>query len=334
MPLPKITVITPSFNQAAYLGATLASVLEQQYPNLEYLVADGGSTDGSVDVIRRHQSSLAWWVSEPDSGQSEAINKGLARASGQVVTWLNSDDLLAPGALHTVGELFATHPQAGLVHGQTTIFWETNGTTTKEMTKGAAGPDVPVQALGGMPFAQPSVFFGRSAIEKYGLLDRGLHYAMDYNLFARIALDGQLVGTPAVLSRYRMHPTSKSTLHNAKFAQEYAVVLGRLLRAFPQAAPLVACLQKHGLYADGPETFNPSRDWPLADLRQAVGYNLRAQLTFYYEALALAQVRQVAAALAELAPEFYQQWPDLKKARQRATYLPAPVVGWLRKMVR
>jgi glycosyltransferase involved in cell wall biosynthesis len=334
MPLPKITVITPSFNQAIYLEATLASVLDQQYPHLEYLVADGGSTDGSVDIIRRHQSSLAWWVSEPDGGQSEAINKGLARASGQVVTWLNSDDLLAPGALHTVGELFATHPHAGLVHGQTTIFWEKSGQIAKEITKGASGPDVPVQALGGMPFAQPSVFFGRGAIEKYGLLDRGLHYAMDYHLFAQIALDSELVATPAVLSRYRMHATSKSTLHNAKFAQEYAVVLGRLLRAFPQAAPLVATLRQHGLYADGPETFSPSRDWSLTDLRQAVAHNLRAQLTFYYEALAWPEVRRVAAALHELAPTFYRQWPDLKKARQRATYLPAPIVGWLRKMVR
>lgn len=334
MPFPKITIVTPSYNQALYLEATIQSVLAQNYPNLEYFVVDGGSSDGSVEIIQKYSDQLAWWVSEPDQGQSEAINKGLARASGEVITWLNSDDLLAPNALHTVASLFADHPNAGLVHGESTIFWGNAHQPTKEMTKAALGDDIVLQSLGGMPFAQPSAFFHRRAIDTFGLLDQRLHYAMDYNLFAQIALNYDLVQSSARLSCYRMHDDSKSTLHNAHFAREYAVIIGRLLRAFHHAAPLIDVLQKHGLSVAGDVTYVAPSKWSFEQLQSAVAYNLKSQLTFYYEGLAMREVCQVAAALAEIAPAFFHRWPQLQVARQRATYLPAPIIGWLRKFAR
>ena len=112
--LPLVSIITPSFNQARFLEATLRSVLEQDYPRIEYLVVDGASSDGSVDIIRRYADQLTWWVSEKDSGQSEAINKGLRRARGEFIGWLNSDDIYLPGAVAAAVQIFQSHPRAGL----------------------------------------------------------------------------------------------------------------------------------------------------------------------------------------------------------------------------
>src|SRR5262245_17911524 len=117
MELPLISIVTPSFNQAAFLEETLRSVTAQEYPRVEHIVIDGGSTDGSVDILRRHAAGLRAWVSEKDRGQSHAINKGFAIASGDVLTWLNSDDTLLPGALRAVGETFARRADVDLVYG-------------------------------------------------------------------------------------------------------------------------------------------------------------------------------------------------------------------------
>jgi len=115
--LPRITIVTPSFDQAKYLPETIESVLKQDYPNLEYIIIDGGSTDGSVDVIKRYERHLSYWVSEKDSGQSEAINKGFKKATGEFFNWINSDDVLFPGALHRIAEAFAKNPDADLIVG-------------------------------------------------------------------------------------------------------------------------------------------------------------------------------------------------------------------------
>ncbi|MBL8121111.1 MAG: glycosyltransferase, partial [Anaerolineae bacterium] len=117
-PLPRITLVTPSYNQAAYLERTIRSVIDQDYPALQYLIMDGGSTDGSVEIIRRYERHLDGWVSQPDGGQSDAINQGFARAEGEIMTWLNSDDVLLPGALRLVGEIFARWPEIAWLTGQ------------------------------------------------------------------------------------------------------------------------------------------------------------------------------------------------------------------------
>ena len=116
MKKPLVSIITPSFNQADYLEHTIRSVLEQDYPNIEYMVVDGGSTDGSVDIIKKYEKQLAWWVSEPDKGQSEAINKGFKRANGEIVAWLNSDDVYMPNAITRAVETLQANPEAAFVY--------------------------------------------------------------------------------------------------------------------------------------------------------------------------------------------------------------------------
>lgn len=176
--LPLVTVVTPSFNQRIFLEETIQSVANQDYPNIEYIVIDGGSTDGSLQVIKAYENNIAHWVSEEDSGQSEAINKGLRRATGQIVTWLNSDDMLYPNAISTAVGHFQANPNVGVVHGAARIFG--NGPDRIQV---ANENDLPWAYFAGMPFSQPAAFFSRTVLDKIGLLDESLHYGLDYDFF-------------------------------------------------------------------------------------------------------------------------------------------------------
>lgn len=216
---PKITVITPSFQQADYLEGTILSVLDQGYENLEYIIIDGGSTDGSVDIIKKYEQNLSYWESCSDKGQSHAINKGLQRASGDIITWLNSDDKLRPDVLNRISGLFTE--DIGLVYGDTLIVtndghtWESKGITEFFIE----------QMIGGMPFSQPSCFFNGRIVRKYDLsLQEDLHYGMDYYFFLQLFCVSDFRYTPGLISEYLFHPLSKSSAHNSMFANDWSSV--------------------------------------------------------------------------------------------------------------
>lgn len=205
---PKITVITPSFNQAATLEETIVSVLRQGYPNLEYIVVDGGSTDGSKDVIKRYEQHIDYWVSEPDRGQSHAINKGLERATGDLVVWLNSDDFFYPGALQTVAQAYAADPSAGLYVGNGTLV-DAAGSRIRRYSNGVAF-DFEVLLRGSNFILQPSTFINRRALEDVGFIDESLIYAMDLDLWLRIGRSYPVVTIDQELSAYRWSDTIKT----------------------------------------------------------------------------------------------------------------------------
>ena len=177
MMLPKISIVVPNYNGAATIGRTLQSLVDQAYPDLQIIVVDGASTDDSVAVIRRFEPHIAWWVSEKDRGQTDAINKGLARASGEVLNWLCSDDILLPGALLKVGEAFGRHSEVEVVVGR--------GRHLFGQRVYVAAPSAERIALmpAFNPVSQPACFYRRHLLGREGPCDESYDYAMDFELW-------------------------------------------------------------------------------------------------------------------------------------------------------
>jgi glycosyltransferase involved in cell wall biosynthesis len=220
---PRLTIVTPSFNQGEFIEETIGSVLQQGYPNLEYIIIDGGSTDGSVNIIRKYERWLSYWVSEPDRGQAHAINKGLERATGQIVGFINSDDTYLPQAFATIAEAFIQNPQVGWLCGVCLVRDERTGDTTR------LKPEVPVDATqwlfkpSGRPycFPQPGVFLRKSLVDEMGLFREDLKYSFDYEYFQRILLaDQRPLELDAVVAQFRVHNTSKTASNAAGFAED------------------------------------------------------------------------------------------------------------------
>ena len=226
MILPSIALVTPTLNQSVYLREAVDSVLGQEYRALDYIVMDGGSTDGSQEVLVSYGPRLRW-VSKPDAGQSAAINQGWQRTQGEIIGWLNSDDRLAPGALARVGDFFANHPEIEWVYGDCDYI-NSEGQVWRHY------PVCPynysrlvVEAQNYIP--QPATFFRRRLLETIGWLDEGLHYVMDYDFWLRIGLRHPGVYLPGRLAALRLHAGAKSTAHLGQFASENVLVLERLL---------------------------------------------------------------------------------------------------------
>jgi glycosyltransferase involved in cell wall biosynthesis len=227
---PRITVVTPSFNQAAYLEHTICSVLDQGYPNLEYIIVDGGSTDGSVDIIRRYAKRLTWWVSEPDRGQTDAINKGLRRATGEWVAWQNSDDIYYPGAFHDLATAAAKHPEASLIIGDMMMI-DAHGHPLRDVRY--IKPCYRALLAEGMLVANQAAFWRRTVHEKVGLLDERYHCSFDYEWFLRLTQHVKGVHVSRIWGALRLHGETKSSLLARRFQDEHRqIVAGRELSSW------------------------------------------------------------------------------------------------------
>ncbi len=207
--LPRISIVTPSYNQGAFLEAAIQSVLSQNYPNLEYIVIDGGSTDGSVEILKKYAEQFAYWTSEHDAGQADALNRGFARATGKIFGWLNADDVLLPNALQTVAAYFMEHPDCEFLTGDS-AFIDADG--SRELFNARAASysfDDLLHYYADKYLPQPSVFFSRSAFERVGGLDVSLRYMMDLDLFLRLRQQYALHYIPQRISLMRIHSAAK-----------------------------------------------------------------------------------------------------------------------------
>ena len=204
-----VSIITPSFNQARFLEEAILSVLDQDYPRIEYILIDGGSTDGSLEVIQRYASRLARWVSEPDRGQTDAINKGFAWANGEILAWLNSDDTYLPGAVGEAVDYLVTHPEAGMVYGDANLVDEGGQVIGRFPAKQT---DYRRLRRGYVHIPQQASFFRASLWQRVGPLDPTFFFAMDYDLWVRLARLAPLHYTPRLWANFRLHGGGKSVV--------------------------------------------------------------------------------------------------------------------------
>ena len=221
---PLVSIITPSYNQARFLEATLRSVLDQDYPNIEYLVVDGASSDGSEEIIRRYAGRLAWWVSEKDAGQSEAINKGLRRARGEFIGWLNSDDIYLPGAVSAAVTVFRSHPEAGLIYGDALAI-DADG---KPFNLMRARQYTVSELMAFKIICQPAAFMRRSVLEAVGYLNPSYHLLMDNLLWMSMAQKAPIVYAPQTWAAARYHDQAKNRTRGAAYGREARVLIDDL----------------------------------------------------------------------------------------------------------
>jgi glycosyltransferase involved in cell wall biosynthesis len=205
--LPKISIVTPSYNQAHFLEETIKSLIDQNYPNLEYIIIDGGSTDNSVEIIKKYEKYITYWISERDKGQTDAIIKGLIKSTGEIFAWQNSDDRYLPGTFNYVNQVFSSNPQIDLLFGGWNFinedgrFLVTRHLRRFSLMRLRAGSMIP---------PQPAVFFRTNAIKKVGNLNIIKSHVMDYDLYVRIARTDNVLLIDRVLGDFRIHERSKT----------------------------------------------------------------------------------------------------------------------------
>ena len=247
---PRITVVTPSFNQGHFLETTIRSVLDQDYQNLEYIVIDGGSTDGSVDIIRKYAPRLAYWVSEPDQGQADAIAKGFRRSTGEILAYLNSDDVYLSGTITQVVAAFQRHPPYDLIYGDVWIVNEQDQVIGERRLTHMDDHDFLGQ---GNCLAQPATFWTRQIYDEVGGIDPSLYFQMDLDFYIRVARAGRMRHLRRHLAKVRMHAEGKMVkaddirrgelaLLQQRYVPEGQLSLWRYAKPWLRSRQLVRCV--------------------------------------------------------------------------------------------
>lgn len=212
-----VTIITPSFNQGQYLEDTIQSVLNQTYPNIEYIIIDGGSKDNSVEIIKKYENRIDYWISEPDKGQADAINKGFERASGDLVCWINSDDIIYPDFAAERVQQFRKYPDTGMIYGDID---KGTGLSSKRCRKGRRTNIKNMLKYAECPIQQQSTMWRRSVIEQIGNLQANWHVVLDREYFTRMAANCSIKYIPGCVAFFRNHDQSKTVAEKLKWVEE------------------------------------------------------------------------------------------------------------------
>jgi glycosyltransferase involved in cell wall biosynthesis len=261
---PLVSIVTPSYNQAEYLEAALLSVLRQDYTHLEYIVIDGGSTDGSLEILEHYGRQLAYWTSESDRGQADAINKGLKMAQGEVVAWLNSDDMYVAGAVRQAVQAMKNHPNAGMVYGDGLMIDASGRLLDEHRYRQNDLMDL----LSWQVLLQPATFMRRAVLEKVGYLTEDYHLILDHELWIRIAARYDIMHVPSFWAFERTHLAAKTVAQAADWVKEAELFLQRAA-SDPELAPIM-CTQNRLIRASL-DAFAARRYIDAARYREAMG---------------------------------------------------------------
>jgi glycosyltransferase involved in cell wall biosynthesis len=322
--MKKISIITPSYNQGQYLEQTIDGVLSQQYPDLEYIIIDGGSTDNSVEIIKKYEKHLKYWVSEKDKGQSDAINKGMKMASGEIVNWLNSDDWYNPGTLQKIADYFEDE-KILVVSGRGDV-WKDG-----ELVSRNPGVDLyPFfeKTAGWARIDQPETFFRRSAIQKIGYLNTDLHYVMDREWWIRFLFhfgESNILKVEDTFVNFRLHEGSKSFKYRDLFEQEANNVYYTIAQQneLPEAGPF-----KKYFPVETIDTLSYRNIAGKDSLRKIIHYFWLLQGSMNYAANNMETARNYFQIIdgSLLRAEDAEEWNKLKT---RAAWIPL----WLKKLL-
>jgi glycosyltransferase involved in cell wall biosynthesis len=222
--LPLVSIVIPTFNQARFLESTIRSVLEQGYPSTEYILVDGGSTDGSIEIIQRYAHRFAWWVSEKDGGHADALNKGFSHAKGEILAWLNSDDTYYPGAISEAVASLQAHPEVGMVYGDADLT-DANGKVIGRFA--SQQTDYRKLLRGSVHIPQATTFFRADLWRQVGPLSLSLFFAFDYDLWVRLAKVSKLLHVPRKWATFRLHDEGKSILNDDRCYPDMLKVYAR-----------------------------------------------------------------------------------------------------------
>lgn len=274
---PTVSIVTPSYNQGQFIEETIRSILLQNYPNIEYLIIDGGSTDETISIIKKYESWITSWISEKDSGQSNAINKGIEKISGEIFNWINSDDILLKDALKNILPHFAD-PEIGCVAGRCSFIDQKQKKTT------------PLHLLDGRDYRilcgtantyQPASFFRLNLLKKnLGKLSEDLHYGMDIELYTIIGLVSTIYWIDEIVCAAKLHANAKTIASISKFSDDCASVFSKTLRSVDNAANVIVEMKKLNLYTDGVDTYPNNKELSAAAIMMSFRYFLLTQLFF------------------------------------------------------
>ena len=292
-------VTTPSYNQGAYLQENINSV-NSSCCNAIHCVIDGLSSDETQNILNANDQKLSYWVSEPDSGQSEALNKGLLRREGDYISWLNSDDYYLPNALDTVHKIFLENPNVDIIHGGSILV---DAKSRKFGYDFGQADGLPYRYYSGMCFPQPSSFIRRKTFELIGSVNKELHYAMDYELFLKLKLMGaRFLKIKNLLSAYRHHDNSKTVCSPNQFAEEWCQIYCNFLHDEKSSSSAFELLKKLGLYKEQTDSYNRIRNLAPEEINLSLFYHLHYQAYFSYSAKKYCRAKDIAKTMLSLKP--------------------------------
>ncbi|MBU1616049.1 glycosyltransferase [bacterium] len=264
--LPLVSVVTPSFNQAEFIEETILSVKNQDYPNIEHIVIDGGSTDGTIDILKKYPHLI--WISEPDKGQSDAINKGFRMAKGEIIGWLNSDDWYEPNVFEAIAKWFIENPDKTMVMGDCKLINDQGRIFSKVVNYERGFEELSRFWIGGSIPTQPAIFFRRFLLDEFGCLDITLHYAMDYDLWMRFASKNRFHHIDKTVANYRFHQAAKGgDLDWNKFIPDCKIVYNRYMKQQKHAlvSVIIPCYNQALFLSEAVESIvkQTYKDWEI-----------------------------------------------------------------------